>query len=35
VEQKSRRQGIDKGRNIFNKSKKRMEGLSEKKDTAL
>jgi UPF0176 protein len=34
-EQKRLRQGIDKGRNIFNKSKKRMEGLSEKKDPAL
>lgn len=34
-EQKRRRQGVDKGRNIFNKSKKRMEGLSEKKDPDL
>ena len=34
-EQKKRRQGIDKGRNIFNKSKKRMEELSQKKDSSL
>jgi UPF0176 protein len=27
AEQKKRRSGIDKGRNVFNKSKKRMEGL--------
>lgn len=35
VEQKKRRQGIDKGRNIFNKSKKRMEELSKKKNSSL
>lgn len=35
TEQKKRRQGIDKGRNIFNKSKKRMEELSQKKDSSL